>query len=81
VTARSRGPQHQPTARSGRSQGGKTLILHWNGIAWKQVPSPASAAGGEIVAVAAPSAQSAWAVGESSYGDVILQRWNGTAWK
>jgi serine/threonine-protein kinase len=58
----------------------KTLILHWNGTAWTQAPSPSP---GSIVnepfGVAATSANDAWAVGSSGGGGDILH-WNGTAW-
>lgn len=55
------------------------MIVRWNGTAWKPVPSP-SPAGGQLRAVAATSAASAWAVGGNSLGPLIL-RWNGSAWK
>jgi hypothetical protein len=58
----------------GGASGGNTLIVHWNGKAWKQVPSPAPASG-TLYGVAATSARNAWAVG----GNLILH-WNGTAW-
>jgi len=70
---------------------GDSLILRWNGTAWKQVPSPTPAggrkAGAALRNVAATSTNNAWAVGvsgcgcmPSSYWPFIL-RWNGTAWK
>src|SRR6516164_6480528 len=43
-----------------------TLILHWNGTAWAQVPSPSPGAGNDLSGVDAVSATSAWAVGEFS---------------
>ena len=57
----------------------KTLILHWNGAAWRRVPSPACAGGCGLTSVAAISARSAWAVGATSTWTLIL-RWNGTTW-
>jgi hypothetical protein len=43
---------------------GRTLTLHWNGTAWKQVPSPNAGSGkNALVGVAATSASNAWAVG------------------
>jgi hypothetical protein len=62
-----------------------TLVVHWNGTAWKQVPSP-GAAGGSLAAVAATSAKNAWAVGctgcsGSGVSRPLILRWNGTAWK
>ena len=68
------------------SQKTLTLILHWNGTAWKQVPSPSPGSVGLdfLSGVAATSTASAWAVGEyyngSAYQTLVL-RWNGTAWK
>jgi hypothetical protein len=66
--------------------GSKTLILHWNGSAWTQVPSPdPSSAFSELDAVAAVSASDAWAVGEYFDGTVdsektLIVHWNGSAW-
>jgi hypothetical protein len=54
---------------------GGTLILHWNGTAWKQVPTPGT---GELT-VAAPPGGLAWAVGYTGRKTLIL-RWNGTTW-
>jgi len=60
---------------------GKTLIEHWNGTAWKQVPVPEPANDGFLSGVDATSAASAWAVGNSSNGGTLILHWNGTAWK
>jgi len=64
----------------------KTLILRWNGTAWKRVRSPNPAAGGTLQGVAVTSARNAWAVGFT--GDpnhpgpkTVIERWNGTRWK
>jgi alpha-tubulin suppressor-like RCC1 family protein len=65
-----------------------TLILHWNGSAWKRVPSPAPAKVGALTGVTATSARNAWTVGCAGYcfgpgatpGTLILH-WNGTTWK
>ncbi len=74
------------------SEGWKTLIEHWNGKTWKQVPSPdpvtvssSKLTWNILQSVSAVSAGSAWAVGYSEVAltgskDMIL-RWNGTAWK
>jgi hypothetical protein len=62
----------------------RTLILRWNGTAWKQVPSriisgPACCASG---LVAATSARDAWAVGSVGSSDnTLMLRWNGATWK
>ena len=63
-----------------------TLILHWNGRAWSQVPSPnPSSPNNELTGVSAVSGTDAWAVGDrgsSSAGqaDTLALHWNGTAW-
>ncbi len=63
----------------------QTLVEHWNGTAWKQVPSPNTASGGILYGVAAVSATNIWAVGEYSnnadVGQTLIEHWNGTAWK
>jgi len=53
----------------GDTPSGKTLIVHWNGQVWKQVPSPSPSSakfGNELESVAATSASNAWAVGDTS---------------
>jgi hypothetical protein len=40
------------------------VILHWNGTAWKRVPSPSLT--GSLSSVAAISSGDAWAVGDAS---------------
>lgn len=76
---------------NGASTPDQTLILHWNGAAWKQVPSPNPAAKDNNVlsGVAATSATNAWAVGTNCGGcsgggqapGALTVHWNGTAWK
>jgi len=59
-----------------------TLILHWNGATWTQVPSP-NLGMGALLSVAATSASSAWAIGNTLSGAStrpLILRWNGTAW-
>jgi hypothetical protein len=56
-----------------------SLIVHWNGTAWRRVPSPASR-GGWLNGVAATSAGNAWAVGFAGSKSLIVH-WNGTMWK
>jgi hypothetical protein len=74
------------TTQSGT--GNRTLIEHWNGAAWSQVPSPNPAGGtlsNGLHDVAALSASRAWAVG--SYGTsptasrTLIVRWNGAHWQ
>ncbi len=65
----------------------RTLILHWNGTAWKQVASPnaGSPADNQVLAsVTATSAGNGWAVGSYNIGAIaqtLILHWNGTAWK
>src|SRR5215472_12031256 len=56
-----------------------TLILHWNGTAWKRVPCPAPAYG-LLSQVAATSARNAWAVGQIKFLKTLILHWNGRAW-
>ena len=66
-----------------------TLIVRWNGTAWKRVPSPSPGKEGYLDglnSVAATSARDAWAVGCTGYAatgcaKAIILQWNGTAWK
>ena len=63
--------------------GPRTVILHWNGTAWKRVPSPSLA--GSLSSVAAISGGDAWAVGDTSTqpgrGAPLILHWNGKAWR
>ena len=66
--------------------GAKILILHWNGTAWKQVPSPNPGTPGSagLSGMTATSAVNAWAVGgygSNGHAKTLILRWNGTAWK
>ena len=63
---------------------GRTIALHWNGRAWKTVPSPNPSFETELSSVAAISAKNAWAVGRYRVGSAdqtLIVRWNGRAWK
>jgi hypothetical protein len=65
---------------------GDSLILHWNGTAWKRVPSPTPHLGAQLYHVTATSAGSAWAVGFGGCGcgvgvdKTLIERWNGKVW-
>ena len=65
----------------------RTLILHWDGKAWKvQRSRDPSDIDNALTAVAATSATSAWAVGydynaTAGQQQTLVERWNGTAWK
>ena len=61
-----------------------TLILHWNGTTWRQVPSPSPAggSGAGLDGVAFSSGGNGWAVGtDGRTNDDLILRWNGKAWK
>ncbi len=70
---------------------GQTLILHWNGSTWSQVPSPdPSAEASQLTSVSFASARLAWAVGDycsidsmpcavNTWSTLIL-KWNGQSW-
>lgn len=63
-----------------------TVAVHWNGHAWKRVPSPhpAHGNGDELLAVDALSAREAFAVGDfrdaRSRSRNLVIRWNGRSW-
>ena len=75
----------------------RTLTVHWNGKAWKRVPSPSPAtpytpAGSiddSLAAVAGDSSDDVWAVGQhyvvTASGDhaihPLVLHWNGTRWQ
>ena len=66
----------------------KSLILRWNGRAWRQVPTPSVTFGkfGSLLeGVAVTSATNAWAVGCTDGCPVganpLIERWRGTSWK
>jgi hypothetical protein len=64
----------------------RTVILQWNGTAWKRVPSPSPGASAGLRGIAAISAADAWAVGDISTIDggspkTLILHWNGTSWK
>jgi hypothetical protein len=59
-----------------------SVIVHWNGHAWKQVSFP-EPADDRVLSVSVTSATNAWVVGEDGaapYKPWAL-RWNGKAWK
>jgi hypothetical protein len=64
----------------------QTLVLHWNGAAWKQVasPDPGGPANDNVLdGVAATSTNNAWAVGTYENGtrqSAIILHWNGRKW-
>jgi len=71
---------------SGTGLGQRTMVLRWNGKAWKRVASPDPGSSFDVLdGVSAVSASDAWAVGNysSTKGDTqitLILRWNGKAW-
>src|SRR5215469_3172701 len=64
----------------------KTLIEHWNGRSWKQVPSPSPGGAHDsyLFGVTALSASNAWAVGGYVNGtaeQTLIEHWNGRSWR
>jgi hypothetical protein len=58
-----------------------TMIVHWNGTAWRLVASPDPAPNSVLTAVAATSASNAWAVGYTRTGfKTLIAHWNGARW-
>jgi hypothetical protein len=65
----------------------KTLIEHWDGQAWTQVPSPTPQTAGGLNGVAATSPANAWAVGWTGTGPdsggtsrALIEHWDGQTW-
>jgi hypothetical protein len=56
----------------------QSMILHWNGTAWSQLPSPNNGST-FLYDVATISSTDAWAVGSNVAG-AFVTRWNGTTW-
>lgn len=61
------------------------MLLRWNGVAWKRVPSPEFPHGSALIGVTAGTSRSTWAVGFtgrlfSSGARTLILRWNGSAW-
>jgi hypothetical protein len=61
-----------------------TLVLHWDGVQWKLVPSPNPAGESSLNrlhGVAVVSANNVWAVGEQTFlFRALILHWNGTQW-
>ncbi len=64
-----------------------TLILHWDGTTWTQVPSPSpSSTENILLGVSADSGGDAWAVGyyqrhfTGAPANPLILHWNGTTW-
>jgi hypothetical protein len=66
------------------SAGRKTLVMRWNGLAWKIVRSPnPDSVGDGLGGVAALTGGNAWAVGGSADfpGSTLTEHWNGRRWQ
>lgn len=67
--------------------GDKTLIEHWNGVAWTTVPSPnpGGVHGTWLSSIDAVSAKDIWAVGNygltASSWQTLVVHWDGSTWK
>lgn len=58
----------------------ETLILHWDGTRWRQLPSPNVPVGAnQLSGITAISANDIWAVG-SAGGAPLTIHWDGNAW-
>jgi hypothetical protein len=58
-----------------------TMIVHWNGTAWRLAASPNPAPNSILTAVTATSASDAWAVGYTRTGfKTLIVHWNGARW-
>jgi hypothetical protein len=64
-----------------------TLVEHWDGSTWTQVPSPSPGRrfGSSLTSVDAVSASDVWAVGASGgpgddESDTLIEHWDGTRW-
>jgi hypothetical protein len=72
--------------RSNGAQNERTLVLHWNGSRWRQVPSPNTGPlqhGNSLFGVATPGAE-VWAVGLHGTGRgsaPLAEHWTGHSWR
>ena len=58
----------------------ETLVLHWNGSAWRVAASPSVSGGAnQLFGVTALSSSDIWAVGSTS-GAPLAIHWDGTSW-
>jgi hypothetical protein len=58
-----------------------TLVEHWDGTSWSQVPSPSpgGAGGSYLNGVSALATNDVWAVGETHDG-TLIEHWDGNSW-
>ncbi|MEO6803149.1 MAG: hypothetical protein ABI197_07895, partial [Granulicella sp.] len=65
-----------------------TLILHWDGKAWKAIPHPNPGKGFDVLTgLTAISTSDVWAIGLFSnennrieIGEELFEHWNGSSW-
>src|SRR5262249_41839023 len=57
-----------------------TLVMHWDGASWHQVPSPnLPGVANQLFGITAIAPDDIWAVGAAGGGPLSLH-WNGSAW-
>lgn len=75
---------YDQAGKNGALGSGKTLVLHWNGVDWRQVASPNVAVwSNSLLGVAARTSNDAWAVGLTNTGehvDPLTLHWDGKLW-
>jgi hypothetical protein len=63
----------------------KSLVLRWNGAAWKQMASPNPAFNNSLTSVAATSSHDVWVAGStgsrSDHSSALIEHWNGHQWR
>jgi hypothetical protein len=70
-----------------RRRGERTLVVHWNGKAWRSVPSPSPGGARRedgLFGVGGADPETLWAVGEAGSigaGEPLVEHWDGTAWR
>jgi len=61
----------------------RTLIMHWNGVRWKVLPSPNPPGNYylyTLFGIAAVARDDIWAAGTTGYASTLIVHWNGSAW-
>jgi hypothetical protein len=71
-----------PTRCSNGGPQCQTLIMHWNGVRWKVLPSPNPPSNylNLLWGVSAVSRTNIWAAGTTDYGSTLIVHWNGSSW-
>ena len=62
---------------------GDSLILHWDGEEWSEIPHPHPGLGGVLYGVTAIATDDVWAVGNSYFDGLqqsVVQHWDGEEW-